>query len=318
MAGLGGLFNYEKPGAGVDKNGPQKKGIALFWEIYSEKFWKLISLNFLYILLCIPVVTIGLADVGMTYITRNFVRRKPVMLKDDFFETIKKNWKQALAVGLINTLATAAMIFGILFYFFEWNQGLFQKAGFIVLGIFFVMFTFLKYYINFLVVTFNLRIKQLYKNSMLLSSAGVKANLIITLSSLGLFALFFAIPLIITLTIGSDLPVIIFLILAILFMPATISMIIQFNIFPIIKKHMIDPYYEQNPEAAERDKALLNIFENEEEESEGEETEAVFKDMGTKEAPVSKTEPNIPKQYSKRDLKRLRREQSGDVDDDTI
>lgn len=45
-----GMFNgYTKPGKGVDKNEPEKTGIALFIKIIVHKFKKFISANFLYV-----------------------------------------------------------------------------------------------------------------------------------------------------------------------------------------------------------------------------------------------------------------------------
>ena len=121
MAGFGGLLNYDKPGPGVDKNAPEKKGFALFWEIFREKFWNFIPVSLLYWLMCIPVVTVGFANVGITYIARNYSRRKPVFMVADFFTTIKKNWKQALVVGLINLLVTTVLLFAMGFYFYFWE-----------------------------------------------------------------------------------------------------------------------------------------------------------------------------------------------------
>lgn len=45
-----GLFggNFAKPGPGVDKDAPKKKGIFLFFEIYFRKFWNIIHANALY------------------------------------------------------------------------------------------------------------------------------------------------------------------------------------------------------------------------------------------------------------------------------
>ena len=47
-----GLFgaNYENPGAGIAKDAPKKKGFFRFMEIFGRKFWKLLELNFLYML----------------------------------------------------------------------------------------------------------------------------------------------------------------------------------------------------------------------------------------------------------------------------
>lgn len=309
MAGFGGLFDYEKPGPGIDKNAPKKKGIALFFEILGAKFFNLIVLSLMYWLCCLPVVTVGLGDVGLTYITRNFSRQKPVLQKEDFFATIKKNWKQALPVGLINLLVTALLIFGLFFYFQAWNSHFVYKVGFVVIGCMFIVFSFLKYYINFLMVTFDLSIKQLYRNSLLLSSVGLKENLIISGWLLLIYGVLIGLPLVWMVIFENAVLALICILLYILFVPALQSLIIQFCVFPVVKKHMIDPYYEEHPEA-KKDKALLNLFDEEDAD------ESLFTDRGSSET-APKADTSIPRQYSERDMKRLRRDQH-DVDDDTI
>ncbi len=51
-------FNYSKPGPGVDKDAPKKKGIFLFFELFFRKFWKLIQANMLYFICSIPMLLI--------------------------------------------------------------------------------------------------------------------------------------------------------------------------------------------------------------------------------------------------------------------
>ena len=55
-----GLFssNYSKPGPGVDKNAPKKKGLFLYLELFFRKFWKLIQANMLYFLSSIPMLIV--------------------------------------------------------------------------------------------------------------------------------------------------------------------------------------------------------------------------------------------------------------------
>lgn len=52
------LFDYTSEGKGVDKNEPPKKGMALFWDILVRRFWKMVSLNFIYIIFSIPSLII--------------------------------------------------------------------------------------------------------------------------------------------------------------------------------------------------------------------------------------------------------------------
>ncbi len=49
-------FNYAKPGPGVDKDAPKKKGIFLYFELFVRKFFKMIQVNMLYFLVSIPYI----------------------------------------------------------------------------------------------------------------------------------------------------------------------------------------------------------------------------------------------------------------------
>ena len=48
------LFDYDTPGPGVPKNAPEKKGIALFWDIFARRAWKIVSLNAMYTFFSVP------------------------------------------------------------------------------------------------------------------------------------------------------------------------------------------------------------------------------------------------------------------------
>jgi len=52
------LFDYTSEGKGVDPNEPPKTGLALFWDIITRRFWKFVSLNFVYLLFSIPALVI--------------------------------------------------------------------------------------------------------------------------------------------------------------------------------------------------------------------------------------------------------------------
>lgn len=51
-------FNYSKPGPGVEKDAPKKKGIFLYFELYFRKFWKMIQANLLYFACSIPMLIV--------------------------------------------------------------------------------------------------------------------------------------------------------------------------------------------------------------------------------------------------------------------
>ena len=72
------LFDVSRPGPGVSKGSARKRSFVEFWGLCGRKFWNLLELGLWYWLLTLPLVTFGLANTGITFITRNFAREKPV------------------------------------------------------------------------------------------------------------------------------------------------------------------------------------------------------------------------------------------------
>ena len=317
VAGFFGLFDYNKPGPGVDKGGSEKKGFVIFFEIFMRKFWKLITANLLYVLISLPVLTIGLADAGLTYLTRNYAREKHAFVSGDFFDSIKKNWKQALPIGLINLAATVIIAYDLYFFYMNSASGI---GGYIMLAIMLtilIIFTFMKYYINYMMITFKLSIKQLYKNSLIFAFTGIKRNLLISL----VLGLCYAFAIFLFLFVNPAISIIVIIFLYMLIFPAFRSLLIQYAVFPLIKKHMIDPYYQEHPEEGKEERRALNI-EDTIVESDDEEA-PLFQDTGrTDKEPEETPGRTLPKQYSEREMNHLRSlnksKNKSDDDDGTI
>lgn len=239
---MGLFFNYNKVGPGVRKDEPEKKSFWRFFELFGRNFWKLATANLWTVLLSIPVLTVGLAQVGLTYVTRTVSRDRHTFVTSDFFETIKKNWKQALAVGIIDMLISAILIFDL--YFFYVNAK--SAIGVICLGIsvfITLIFIFSSYYRYMLIITFNLKLYQVYKNSFLLSICGILRNFIATLALVALYALTFALG-----YFTGRFGILIIVMLLLIIVPAMRSFIIQFICFPVILKYVIEPYYKEHPD----------------------------------------------------------------------
>lgn len=311
MAGFFSMFDQSKPGPGVSKNEPQKKRFFLFWELYGRKFWKLMVANLLYILVSLPVVTRGLAEVGLTGITRSYAREKHAFLPGDFFDTIKKNWKQALLIGILELVAGGIILFSLYFYWMSVlsseSFSLMAAIAAMVATLVAMLFVFARYYVYLQLITFKFSTKQLLRNSVLFAIGGMKQNLLITVTLAAVYALlafllynFFWIAL--AIVIASALFV----------LPAFRSFLIQFTIFPLVKKTIIDPYYQEHPQE-DIDKRLdLNL---ETEAALTDKEEAVFTDVSEREREVSV----IPKQYSENDMRRAKRvgkHNSANADDD--
>ena len=327
MAGFFGLFDYTKEGPGVSKNGPKKRPFVVFFEIYGRKFWNLISAGLWYLLVSLPVVTRGWAEAGLTFITRAYSREKHAFVREDFFESIRKNRGQAFACGLINLLVTGLLLFNMVYYLFGMNPGLYGVFGldtsslqpmdpsildYVVMAstmLGYVIFTWMKYYIPFLVITFRLKTKQIYKNAFIFAVVGLKPNLLISVVLIAIYTL--AVGLV--LLIPHPLCLAIVLLLGLLVVPPFRSLLIQFCIFPTVRRLMIDPYYRDNPHADKQARLDLNL---DVEETEQTPEEPVFSD----ERPAEPEPTTFPKQYDERELRRFnaRRTHAGDEEDNTI
>lgn len=244
MAGFFGLFNYDKEGPGISKNGPKKKTFIVFFETFFRNFWKFIPINIVYALISVPVFTNGIASVGLTNVARNTARDKHSFGLSDFFETIKKNLKQALFAGIINTFVYAIIIFAGWFYFT--SKGTFATIG---LGITFAMlfiFTAMNFFLWTLIITFDFSLKQAYKNSFKFVFINMKYNLLCMLVNLLIIAINVGILFFVQ---GYWLiAIVIELIIFLLTYPAFNALLIQYCTFPSIKKYIIDPYYAEHPD----------------------------------------------------------------------
>lgn len=308
MAGMFSFLDTSKPGPGVSKNAPQKKRFFLFWELYARKIWKLVLANLLYVLLSLPVITHGLAQAGLTFVTRNYVQQKHVFLPSDFWDTVKKNAKQALIIGIEELLICALLGFDLVY---AWNGLMMGETVSIGALLFFAVSLFIaisflqiRYYLYIQVITFKLSVKQIWKNSILLSIAGFKQNLILSVS----LGFIYALAILVFLAFGV-LSAGLLIVAYVFFFPAFRSFLIQFNVFPLIKKHIIDPYYNEHPDEDIEKRRDLNL-----EDGTQNLEEPVFEDRGTQEKSV------IPKQYSTEELREAKRYSASEQndDDDTI
>jgi len=234
------LFDYESAGSGISKNAPQKKRIFVFFDIFFNKFWKLLGLNAIYMLFCCTIFLIGPATAGVTKVLRNFSQQRPVFLWEDFIESLKKNFKQGLAMGAIDVFVFISVALGCYIYPLQVeNTGSkFWYVPFITTIAIGITVFIMSGYAYLMIVTTNLSFKNIIKNSFYLTCVCAKQSLttflICTLIVIvGIFVF-----------ITND-----YAKFCIILGPATIiGLIVCFNFYPIIQKYVINPYYEQTGE----------------------------------------------------------------------
>lgn len=265
--GFLGFGNYAKPGKGVKKEESQKKRFFLFFELFFRKFSKMIQLNLLFILFCVPSIIVGFggiyllgitmgdshmfsllsgivvfiavgftgpATAGLMKIAKCFSEERPVFLTSDFYQAFKENFRPGLIVGFINSALIFIVTQSFLFYY---SKALVQSLWYwvpLVIIMFIGLVSIMANFFTFLsMVSVNVSVKGLIKNSVSLAFLGAKTNFI---------TLFFVLLILVPCILYIPLTIPVFLLLTF----SLVALIVAFNSFQYIYKYCIRPYYLAN------------------------------------------------------------------------
>lgn len=260
---------YTLNGPGIPKNPQEKNALFKFADVFLDHFWKLITLNLLYavfyipllaalwtagkvedettmlaligVLLVVQAVVIGPATCGFMKVLRNMSQSRPVFMAHDFFKTFRENLKQGIAMGFVDVIFCTAVFVAIPVYQHMSDQNSAFFIPYVICIALCFIFLIMHFYIYLLIVSTNLSLFKILKNSFYLTAIALKQNLI---------TLVFAV-LILFLTI-------LFYPISFFFLPflplSLLGLIICYNSFPVIRKYVIQPFYdsrgEKNPEFA--------------------------------------------------------------------
>ncbi len=202
--------------------------LTVFFQVLGRKFWKLISVNFMFVLfnlpaiiisfilgiymmelffpklveaagqtdlitilfvfalplvmflMAVPIITVGPAQAGLTYLLRCFSYELPTFLWSDFKDKMKQNIKQGIIVSLINLFGIVFLLFDLYLYT-QLNVAssvIFPIANGLLIVVL-IIFLMMNLYIYPMMVTYDLKIKNLYKNAFLFAFAKFLPNLAI-------------------------------------------------------------------------------------------------------------------------------------------
>ncbi len=238
-------FNYAKPGPGVDKDAPKKKGIFLYFELLGRKFFKLCQANMLYFLCSIPYIVLmfmfitgmfggyfteiitkgfgenaeaetisnavlmltsfftmmifalwgsGPASASFAYITRCFTREEHAWIWSDFFKIFKENFKQAIAVVIID-FVMLYLFFNAIYQYWHFytqqNSFIWMLLSYLCI-IMTVIYTFMHFHIYQIMVTFECKFRDLIKNAFMLAFGKAPMNLVLMVIVFAIFGVMFS------------------------------------------------------------------------------------------------------------------------------
>ncbi len=124
--------DYAKPGPGIDPDAPEKTGLARFVEILQLECVTLVKLNLLFVISCLPVVTIPPALFAMNHVVRKMVLDEPVNCFYDYRTAFRKGWKRGYAAFCLTGLPLIFGGVGGLFYLAQAGLNFMLLAPFVL------------------------------------------------------------------------------------------------------------------------------------------------------------------------------------------
>jgi uncharacterized membrane protein YesL len=158
-----------------------------------EVFANFLLLNLLWLLACIPVLTIYPATAAMFAVVRDWVRKKDVGDIQAFFLRFRENFKQSFVIGIVWTLSGIALVLD--FYLVNQLPSGLRTILYLVLSLMLLLYTFTSVYLFPVMVHFDTTWPVVLKNSLLLGIGRLLTTVqcllvIVTMISVSVFAPF--------------------------------------------------------------------------------------------------------------------------------
>lgn len=171
---------------------------------FLSMIYDLVVLNLLFLIGCIPIVTIGASTSAMYYVSLKMLRGEAPYIGKSFWKSFRENFKQATLIWLM-FLGAAALLIGDFFIMRTLNTGIFAVIR-VMLWILCLLLVCMFLYVFPFISHFKCTTKQAIKNSLLLTIGQLPFTVILLLlhgiipflatRSVKLFSLFSAVGLI--------------------------------------------------------------------------------------------------------------------------
>ena len=136
----------------------------------AEKIGNLMILNFIYIICCLPVFTIGPATIAMHSVALKLATDEEEGILMPFLRSFRLNFKQGLLVGLILT-ATGIFLAFDLYYIYQlmMTGGIIDMAVFVIVLVSCLVYLIASIYVYPMLAKFDNTTKQTFKTAALLA-----------------------------------------------------------------------------------------------------------------------------------------------------
>lgn len=164
---------------------PPKGGYPRVWFLFATNFWKLVSLNLLFLLFSLPVVTVPAAIAALDRVCLLLWREGNCFLFDDFLAEWKSSLLRALPVGLIALLSAGMLVFGATLGGGAVVSGAFVPRILLLAGG--CWLALIAGYAFIMLALIRLPVRQILKNALLLTMLEPKRTMLILLTGCAFF-----------------------------------------------------------------------------------------------------------------------------------
>ena len=186
---------------------------------FMGKLFDVVALIIVFIIVCIPIVTIGPAVSALYYASVKSIRRDRSYPIKEFFKAFKRDFKQSFIVGLILVLAAAIIYVDIRFVVdYIKNDFTAMRYVYLVIGL---VISFISVYIFPLISRFSLKISGLFRLSFYLAIRHLLTTIVSIILLFGGFVLVY-------ISAG----------LALLFVPVLVNLLISIMMEKVLIKCM--------------------------------------------------------------------------------
>lgn len=161
---------------------PEELNIRYFFSLIKENFFALIYLNLIFVLSCLPIITIGPAVKSLSTLTMNLVRGKPVTVFHDYVDHFKAGLSKSILHGLSVIISVLILLFSLYFYISVGGENLVVRMIAVTTFVFLLIFLMINLYYVKSKFYIELDAKSQLKNAILLAISEPKALMICTIT----------------------------------------------------------------------------------------------------------------------------------------
>lgn len=152
--------------------------------IFLSRVADLVILNILWLVCCIPVVTIGASTTAMYHVIRHWQKDSVSSIMRDFFQSFKEDFKQATPVYLILLIPTVAVVMNAMLIFNPENSAAVPSYLLVIWFISALILLFISSFVYPVMAFFADSIFKTLRNAMVLALAHLPRTILISVLNL--------------------------------------------------------------------------------------------------------------------------------------